>query len=57
MAKEGVDVGAIIDVPGLDSAIQGTAEQLMCALAEGQARDGIPVPREALHTVASIVNR
>lgn len=51
VAEQGVDVGPVVDVPGLDRAVQGAAEQLVRASTKGQTRHGIPVPREALQAV------
>ena len=50
MSEEGIDIGTVVDAPGLDSAVQGTAEQLMCTLPELQPCNGVAVPWEALHS-------
>lgn len=47
--KERVHVHAVVYAPGLDCAVQSAAEQLMRALPEGQACDGIPMAWKALH--------
>ena len=50
VAEEGVDIGAVVQAPGLDRAIEGCTEELVGALAEGQPRHNVPVAREPLCT-------
>ena len=48
VAEQGVHVGGIVAAPQLHGAVKGAAVQVVGALAEGQARDGVSVPRQAL---------
>ena len=53
MPEEGVHVGAVVAAPQLEGAVKGAAVQLVRALPEGQARDGVPVAWQALRSKAS----
>ena len=46
--QQGVHGHAVIDAPQLGGAVEGGAAQLVRALPEGQPRDKVLVPREAL---------